>query len=162
MELIYSRTNDNLDSEILTVIVSTITEISAALNDSPNPRRDFLFYAASFYTKSLVFFSPTHPTSVSAVSTLLEALRNYKAYLGEGVPSLEKILEIPSFSHQKWWEFLTLPEVIPTPSGYASEEKMGTSLSSIPLASRKSTAKEDTSDDIPILRVQPTPYAERD
>ena len=47
---------------------------------------DRTFYTASLYTKSLAFFCPTYPTLVSTVSTLLEALRNYKAYLGEGVP----------------------------------------------------------------------------
>ena len=55
---------------------------------------DRAFYAASFYTKSLASFCPTHPTLVSAVSTLLEPLRNYK-----GLLSLNKILEIPGFWH---------------------------------------------------------------
>ena len=55
------------------------------------------------------FFCPAHPTLVSAVSTLLGALRNYKAYLGEGV-----LGEMPDFSHQRGSEFLTLPEAKPT------------------------------------------------
>ena len=105
----YSRIDDNLDPTLLTIVVSTITRISAALNESPpNSQRNFLFYTASYYAKLLAtaIFRPRHPSIVSAVSTVLEALRNYKAQLSEGVTSLEKKMEIPSFSDRKFWDFL--------------------------------------------------------
>jgi hypothetical protein len=117
---VYATTYDSLDSEILTVVVSTIVEISVALNDLPNPQRDFFFYTASYYAKLLATgnFRSGHPNVVSAVSTLLEALSNYKAHISWGIVSLEKMMETPSFSDKGWWEFLNLPEEKPT---YGSE-----------------------------------------
>ena len=108
----YAATYDNLDSEILTIVVSTITEISVALNDIPNPQRDFLFYTASYYAKLLATgnFRSGHPNVVSAVSTLLEALRNYKAHLDWEVFASEKIMETPNLSDKEWWGFLNSPE----------------------------------------------------
>jgi len=113
---VYATTYDSLDSEILTVVVSTIIEISVALNDLPNPQRDFLFYTASYYAKLLATgnFRSGHPNIVLAVSTLLEALRNYKVHISLDIVSLEKIMETPSFSDKGWWEFLNLPEEKPT------------------------------------------------
>ena len=122
MQQTYSNTDDNLDSEVLAVIVSVITEISVALDGSPGSKRDFLFYTASYHAKVLATGNsrPKHPNMiVSAVTTLLEALGKYKVHLGEGVHSLEKILEIPSFLDKEWWDFLKLPEKKPT-SGYGS------------------------------------------
>lgn len=137
--------DDDDDSEILVVVVSTITEISAALHDFTNSRREFLFYAASFYAKSLATgkFHPGQLSIVSALSTLLGALRNYKAHLGDGIPSLEKI---PNFLDQdildkEWWDFLKLPEEKPTSVYAPNSENKGarfTNLSSLSLASRKS------------------------
>ena len=112
-----------------------------ALNDPPNTQRDFLFYTASYYAKWLAtgFFRPRHPNIVSAVSTLLKALRNYKAHLGDGVLSLEKVLEIPGFSDKRWWRFLILPEE-KSISEYGSNFASLPNLSSLSLAS--STAVE--------------------
>ncbi|KIM43428.1 hypothetical protein M413DRAFT_443369 [Hebeloma cylindrosporum] len=111
---VYSTTYDSLDSEILTIVVSTITEISVALNDFPNPQRDFLFCVASYYAKLLATgnFRSGHPNVVSAVSTLLEALRNYKAHdqLVWEILRMDKIMETPSFSDKEWWGFLNSPE----------------------------------------------------
>ncbi|KIM36636.1 hypothetical protein M413DRAFT_424302 [Hebeloma cylindrosporum] len=118
MEQMYSTADsDNLDSEILAVIVSVIIEISVALHDSLDPKRDFLFYTASYYDKLFATgnLRSKHPNMiVSAVSTLLEALGDYKARLGDGDHSLEKILEIPSFSDKEWWDFLKIPGKKPT------------------------------------------------
>ena len=113
----------DLDSDILMVVISTITEIAVVLNDTPNSKWDFIFYPTSYYATLLTagFLRPRHPNIVSAVPTLLEALRNYKVRrLGEGIPSLEKILEIPNFLDMEWWDFLKLPEEKPT-SVYASK-----------------------------------------
>ena len=154
-----------MDSEIPVVVVSTLTEISLALNDFTNPRRVFLFYTASYYAKLLATgnFRPRQPNIVSAVSTLLEALRNFKAHLGDGVLSFEKILNIPNFSDKEpWWDFLRLPEEKPTFVYALNSEKTGgrlPNLSSLLLASRKSKALEDDSDFIPVLGALPTPYA---
>jgi hypothetical protein len=157
----YESTNNDLDSEILIVVVSTITEISAALNDFANPRREFLFYAASYYANLLVtgIFRPRQPSVVSAVSMLLEALQKFKAHLGEGIPSLEESLEIPNFSDKKWWDFLKLPEEKPTSVYASNSEKMGAilpNLSSLSLASPKSKAQDDDSDYISVFGVLPT------
>jgi hypothetical protein len=131
MEQMYESTDDedDLDSEILVVIVSTITEISAALHDFANPRREFLFYTASFYAKWLAtgIFRARQPSIVSALYTLLGALRNYKAHLGDGIPSLETI---PNFLDQdildkEWWDFLKLPEEKPTSVYAPNSEKKG-------------------------------------
>jgi hypothetical protein len=164
MDQLYESTNDDLDSEILMVVVSTLTEISVALNDFGNPRRVFLFYTASYYAKLLAtgIFRPRQPSIVSAVSTLLEALRNFKAHLGDGVMSFEQTLEIPSFSDKKWWDFLQLPEEKPTSVYAPNSEKMGgrfPNLSSLSLASRKSKAQEADSDYVPAFGALPTPYA---
>lgn len=43
-----------------------------------------------------------HPNIIAAASTLLESLRKYKAYRGDGVPAWEKILEIPCFFDKEW------------------------------------------------------------
>ena len=162
MDQIYESTNDHLDSEILIVVVSTLTEISVALNDFANPRREFLFYTASYSAKLLVtgIFRPRQPTIVSAVSTLLEALRNFKVHLGEGIPSLEESLEIPSFLDKEWWDFLKLPEEKSTSLSASNSEEMGArlpNLSSLSLAPRKLEAQDDNSHHIPVL---PAPYAE--
>jgi len=50
-----------------------------------------------------------HPNVVSAVSTLLKALCNYRAHISWGIVSLEKIMETPSFLDKGWWNFLNLP-----------------------------------------------------
>jgi hypothetical protein len=148
------------DSEILTVVVSTLTKISMALNDIPNPQRDFLFYTASYYAKSLstAISRPRQPKIVSVIPTLLQALRNYKAHLGEGILSLEEILEIPSFSNAVWWEFLKL-ETKPTSLYGSNSEKMGANLSLLSLSLRKSKTKDNISDGI---HAPSTPYAEGD
>lgn len=130
---IYSSTDNNLDSEILTVIISTITEISVALNGFANMKHNFLFYAASYYAKLLAngIFRHQYPTVASALSTLLEALRNYRAHLAGGVLSLEKMMGIPSFSDNEWWKFLKLPETKPTSVYGSNSEKMGADLPSL-------------------------------
>jgi hypothetical protein len=150
MDQLYESTNNDLDSEILVseilvVVVSTLAEISVALNDFANPRRVFLFYTASYYAKLLStgIFRPRQPSIVSAISTILEALRNFKVHLGDGIISFEKALEIPNFSDKEWWDFLKLSEEKPTSSSvYApNSENTGArlpSLSSSSLASRKS------------------------
>ncbi|KIM36339.1 hypothetical protein M413DRAFT_31757 [Hebeloma cylindrosporum] len=108
----FSRNIDSSDSEIFPVIISTITDISVALNNTPSPKQDFLFYPAAYYAKLLTtgVLRPRHPHIISVVPALLEALCLYKAYLGEGIPSLENTLEIPTFLDKEWWGFLKLPE----------------------------------------------------
>jgi hypothetical protein len=166
MSQIYKITDDDLDSEILVVVASTLTEISVALYDFGNPRRVFLFYTASYYAKLLAtgVFRARQPSIVSAVSTLLDALRNFKVHLGDGHISCEKTLEIPSFSDKKWWDFLKLPKKKPTSVYAPNSEKTGgrlPNLSSLSLASRTSKALEDDSDYILVLGALPTPYATR-
>jgi hypothetical protein len=70
MQQIYLNANDNLDSEVLAVVVSVITEMSTALNDSPDSKQDFLFYTASYHAKVLATGNsrPKHPNMI--VSTL--------------------------------------------------------------------------------------------
>ena len=164
MDKLYENTNVGMDSEIVVVVVSTLTEISVALNDFGNPRRVFLFYTASYYAKLLVtgIFRPRQPSFVSAVSTLLEALRNFKVNLGDGIFSFEKQFKIPNFSDKEWWDFLKLPEEKPTSVYAPNSEKTGArlpNLSSLSLASRKSKAPEDDLEFIPVLGALPTPYA---
>jgi hypothetical protein len=155
----YESTKGDLDSEILIVVVSTITEISAALNDFANPRREFLFYIASYYAKLLVtgMFRPRQPIIVSAVSTLLEALRKFKAHLGDRVFSLKESLEIPSFLDKEWWGFLKLPEEKPTSVYASNSEKMGAILPNLSSPRKLEAQLDDDLDYIPVL---PTPYAE--
>jgi len=131
MHQLCSSTDDNLDSEILTVVISTITEISVALNDSANSRRDFLFYPASYYAKTLAYYFPSHPNITSSLSMLFEALRHYQAHLDKGILSLEKMMGIPSFSDKEWWKFLKLPEAKPTSVYELNSGRMGANLSSL-------------------------------
>ncbi|KIM43606.1 hypothetical protein M413DRAFT_9604 [Hebeloma cylindrosporum] len=49
----FSRSVNDSDPGILPVIISTIADLSVSLNDIPNSKRDFLFYHASYYAKSL-------------------------------------------------------------------------------------------------------------
>jgi hypothetical protein len=104
-----------------------------ALNGFSNMKHNFLFYTASYYAKLLATGSFRHqyPTVASAVSTLLEALRNYRAHLAGGVLSLEKMMGIPSFSDNEWWKFLKLPEAKPTSVYASNSEEMGANLPSL-------------------------------
>ncbi|KIM35356.1 hypothetical protein M413DRAFT_431000 [Hebeloma cylindrosporum] len=117
----------DLDSENLAVVIPIITAISAALTDNPGSTKNFLFYPASYFAKQLAGFYG-QPIIVSALPPLLEALRSYKPHLGEGNPSLEKKMGIPSFSAQEWWGFLDLPGAKPACTSRPNSEEIVISI----------------------------------
>ena len=124
MNEIYLVVDDDLDT--LAIVVSTLEAIAAELNNGDS-KRDFLFYTTSFYAKSLVagLFRPRHPTIQTAVSGLVGALGNYRTHIGSGNPSLAKILDIPDFSDEAWWQFLeskVANSVHPSETPFAKEK----------------------------------------
>ena len=122
-----------------------------ALNNPPNENLDFLFYTASDYAITATeMVRPRHPTIRSAVSNLIEALRNYKARRGQEVLSLEAMMEIPRFLEKEWWNFLKLSKETPISGSRFKMKQPDPRLPDFPLVQGTSTTSH----------VPPTPHAE--
>ena len=122
-----------------------------ALNNPPNENLDFLFYTASDYAISATgMIRPRHPTIISAVSNLIEALHNHKARRGPEVVSLEAMMKIPRFLDRKWWNFLKLSEERPNSGSRFEVKQLDPRLPDLPLVQGTSTTSY----------VPPTPHAE--